>query len=65
LNKRIRSISEENNLISDSQFGFRKGKSTVDVLLVLLNVVQKFLNENKRLYCVFVDFKKAFDSVYK
>ena len=65
LNRRITSISEENNLISDSQFGFRKGKSTVDALFVLLNVVHKFLNENKRLYCVFVDFKKAFDSVYR
>ena len=28
---------------------------------IVLNLIQKFLNENKRLYCVFVDFKKAFD----
>ena len=26
--------------------------------------MQKFLNENERLYCAFVDLKKAFDSIY-
>jgi hypothetical protein len=65
INKRIYSYCEENCLLSDAQFGFRKGKSTVDALFVLSSIVQKYINDNKRLYCVFVDFKKAFDSVYR
>ena len=63
LNTRIVSYCEQSNVLSDAQFGFRKGRSTVDAQFVLLNLIQKFLNENKRLYCVFVDFKKAFDCV--
>jgi hypothetical protein len=52
-------------VITDAQFGFRRGLSTVDALFALTSVVQKYLNVNKRLYCVFVDLKKAFDSVYR
>ena len=65
LNKRIVSYCEQNNVLSDCQFGFRKGKSTVDALFILNSIVQKYLNEKKRLYCVFVDFKKAFDCIYR
>jgi hypothetical protein len=65
LNKRITSFCENNNIISDAQFGFRKGKSTEDALFILLNIVQHYLNENKRLYCVFVDLKKCFDTIYR
>jgi hypothetical protein len=35
----------------------------VDALFIFLNLVQKYLNENKRLYCVFVDLKMAYDSI--
>jgi hypothetical protein len=55
----------EKIIISDAQFGFRKGKSTVDALFILLTLVQKYLNGNKRLYCVFIDFKNCFDSLYR
>ena len=65
LNKRISSFCKENHTISDAQFGFRKGQSTVDALFVLTNVVQKVLNENKRLYCAFIDLKKCFDTIYR
>ena len=65
LNKRIAAFCVLNNTISDAQFGFRKGKSTVDALFCLLNLVQKYLNENKRLYCVFVDLKMAYDCLHR
>ena len=44
--------------------GFRRGRSTTDAIFVLHAVVQKVLNEKGRLFCAFVDFQKAFDSVY-
>ena len=65
LNRRISSFCKQNHTISDAQFGFRKGQSTVDALFVLTNVVQKFINENKRLYCAFIDLKKCFDTIYR
>ena len=64
LNKRIIDWAEENNVISDSQFGFRRGRSTTDAIFLLQSLIQKVLNQKGRLYCAFVDLQKAFDSVY-
>jgi hypothetical protein len=65
LNNRIISFCESKNVIFDTQFGFMKGRSTVDAAFVLLSIIQHFLNENKRLYAAFIDFKKCFDSIYR
>ena len=63
LNKRVNDWVENNNIVSDAQFGLRKARSTVDAILVLNTVIQKILNEKKRLYCAVIDLKKAFDSI--
>ena len=65
LNQRIVSFCENNNVISDAQFGFRKGLSTVDAVFILMNLVQMFLSNSNRLYCVFVDMCKCFETIYK
>lgn len=64
LNSRLTSWCEKNDKLSDAQYGFRKGYSTVDAIFSLHCVAQHFINNNKRLYCAFVDMRKAFDSVY-
>ena len=63
LNNRITKFCEDHSVISDAQFGFKKDLSTSDAIFTLLNIVQNFLNENKRLYCAFVNLKKCFDSI--
>jgi hypothetical protein len=65
MNDRLVLWCEKANIISDAQFGFRKGCSTVDAIFILQNIVQHFLHNGKKLYCAFVDLKKAFDSVYR
>ena len=65
LNKRVEGFCEENNFISDAQFGFRKGYSTTDAIFVLHSLIQNFLFNNKRLYVIFVDMMKCFDSIYR
>ena len=57
--------AENNNILSDLQFGFRKGRSTTDAIFVLnaINIL-KILNEKGGLFCVFIDLKRAFDSGY-
>ena len=65
LNKRIEHVCEQNNIISDAQFGFHKGRSTVDAIFILLSLVHNYLFENKRLYVIFVDMMKCFDSIYR
>jgi hypothetical protein len=64
LNKRLTSFAEENNILNESQAGFRKQYSTVDHIFTLLSVVQKQLSRpGGKLYAAFIDFKKAFDLV--
>ena len=65
LDTRLRSWAEENKIINDNQFGFRENKSTVDCLYILQAIVNRQLNKKRNLYCAFVDFKKAFDLVYR
>ncbi len=65
LNNRVSEWCESNNVISDAQFGFQKGKSTVDAIFVLSSVIDKILNSKQRLYCACVDLRKAFDSVHR
>ena len=66
LDNRLRKWAEDNKVLSDFQFGFRKNKSTVDCVFVLSSMISKLVNCDKRkLYCAFVDFRKAFDLVYR
>jgi hypothetical protein len=47
------------------QAGFRKKYRTTDHIFVLNKLVDDVMKtKNKRLYCCFVDFKKAFDNVW-
>ena len=63
LNERLCNFDMENNIITDAQFGFRKHLSTVDAIFVLQSLINRVCNARKRLYCCFVDYKKAFDFV--
>ena len=66
LDNRLRKWAEENDLLSECQFGFRKQKSTVDCIYILHSIINKvILAENRKLYCSFIDFRKAFDLVYR
>ena len=46
-----------------NQFGFQKNKSTVDCIFILHSLIGKTFNNNEKLFCKFVDYQKAFDSV--
>ena len=63
LNKRLTLWIEEYKLLNEAQAGFRRSYSTTDHIFTLMSLIQKqFLNKCK-LYCAFIDFKKAFDLV--
>ena len=49
--------------LSNSQWGFSVGKSTVTALLTTIHEWFQRLEEGKEICAVFFDFKKAFDSV--
>ena len=59
------SFCEENQCISDAQFGFKKGSSTIDAIFALHTLIEHYLNHNSRFYVAFIDIKKCFDSIYR
>jgi hypothetical protein len=66
LDNRLRKWSQNLNVLDECQFGSSKGKSTVDCIFVLNSIISRVLNyEKKKMYIAFVDFKKAFDVVYR
>jgi len=65
LNERIVTYCDKYNVISDAQFGFRRGLSKTDAIFSLHSLVQHFLQNKQRLYVAFVDLKKCFDSIYR
>ena len=54
---------ENNKILSEYQFGFRKNHSTIDSIATLTDNILKSVNEGKVTLAAFIDFKKAFDTV--
>ena len=50
-------------MMSEAQAGFRKGYSTTDQISTLKCIVELFICQGRRLFCTFVDYSKAFDSI--
>ena len=48
---------------STQQYGFMPGKSTTDALFALRVLMEKYMEGQKELHCVFVDLEKAYDKV--
>ena len=54
---------EENNILYEYQFGFRKYHSTSHAIITLVERVTKALDTGKYVVGVFLHLKKAFDTV--
>jgi hypothetical protein len=52
-------------LIGEYQCGFRKGKSTIDHIFTLRQILSKHYGYNKNINLVFVDFKQAYDNIIR
>ena len=65
LNSRLNKYSDSINLISKAQAGFRRGFSTIDNIFVLFALISIYFSFGKKLYCTFIDFKSAFDTVWR
>ena len=54
---------ESNNLISNSQHGFRRGRSCLTNLLEFFHSMFSLYDESKAVDILYLDFQKAFDKV--
>lgn len=61
--KHLYEYLEEHNILSDHQFGFRTGRSTMDQMILVYNDISLWLDEGTAVDLVLFDFSKAFDVV--
>ncbi|XP_060583416.1 uncharacterized protein LOC132739674 [Ruditapes philippinarum] len=54
---------DNNNILSDSQSGFRRRRSCESQLLTTVNNLVKGLDKNEQIDAILLDFSKAFDKV--
>ena len=65
LNQRLHSYLKENKILHNSQSGFLPEHGTADHVFTLRALLDKYVHYHKeRVYACFVDFRKAFDSVW-
>lgn len=60
---RILCFLDKNKILSDNQYGFRKGCSTEDAIRKLTKNIYNWLDTGRMGLCVFIDLAKAFDTV--
>ena len=65
LRNRLNTWCEANEIFNDLQFGFRNQRSTSDCIFILHCLIQKVFKQNSKMYCAFVDYEKAFDTVIR
>jgi len=63
LNARLYRWCEQHNILKEYQAGFRKQYSTADNIFNLAAIARLKLNQKKKLFAFFVDFKAAFDKI--
>ncbi|MEW8152430.1 MAG: reverse transcriptase family protein [Candidatus Thiodiazotropha endolucinida] len=65
LNNRLNAYLEEYELLNENQAGFRKQYSTTDHIFTLHCIIDLLRFQKRKIYCTFIDFSKAFDSVWR
>ena len=65
INNRLRWWLESRNLLHECQSGFRKNRSTKDCIMRLHDSIYKGLANQRSTLAVFLDFEKAYDTVWR
>ena len=60
---RLKLFFKRNNILYKYQFGFRENHSTAHALIDLMEYINTCLDQGKYVFGVYIDFKKAFDTV--
>ena len=63
MHSRLYEFLENNDILFENQFGFRKYKSTIHALIQITEQIRESI-DNKKFGCgIFIDLRKAFDTV--
>ena len=63
LTARMTGVWEDNDLLNDMQFGFRKGRSVTAPALMASLIAEERVHEKKPFYAFSQDISKAYDTV--
>jgi hypothetical protein len=61
----LASLSDEIGLLSSAQAGFRNAHSTADPIFILHSLINLYLSTKKKLFCTFIDFSRALDTIWR
>ena len=61
LNNRLGIWAEQEGILGETQFGFRKGREVSDCLFILHGLIELLLTRGSKLYCAFIDYEKCYD----
>ena len=65
MNTRLNEFMEENQILNKEQIGFVTNNRCPDHIFTLKSVVNKYVaDEGGKVYACFIDFRKAFDTVW-
>ena len=65
LHNRLLEFVDKHKLIPNCQIGYKHGSRTSDHILTLKNLIDKYLLKGKYMFACFVDYKSAFDTVWR
>jgi predicted phosphoadenosine phosphosulfate sulfurtransferase len=51
--------------VTENQFGFISGKSTMEEIFLIRQLMERYKKQKKDLYIVFIDLEKAYDKMTK
>lgn len=62
---RSRLVTYMEDVIGEYQGGFRKGRSTIDQIFTVKEIINDSFDRNLELHILFIDFKQAYDSIIR
>ncbi|KAK7094328.1 hypothetical protein V1264_007968 [Littorina saxatilis] len=65
INRRLLYFLEDRNILSPTQTGYRRHRSTEDQLALIAQDIENAFQEKKKVVAVFFDLTKAFDKVWR
>jgi len=54
---------KQNVKISENQFGFMQGRSTIEAIHLLRQLIHRFRERRRNLHVIFIDLEKVYDKV--
>ena len=65
INDRLTHFSNRHDIVKETQAGLRQGYRTLDHIFLLKSIIDLFLWKRKKLFCLFIDYRKAFDTIWR